>query len=277
MTAAISVLATLITFAFASAVLLQFWQRGGQYRLIWGVALICYGSATAVQFAAELNGWGTGVFRVWYLSGGLLTAAYLGQGTAFLLLPRRLAVALLCILVAASLWGAFRIATVPLTRVAISPLPGKISPSAGNLPPDLRALAALLNIYGTLLLIGGAVWSALVYVDHRLDRRRRAGYRLLSNLLIAGGSLVVASAGSLETFGHGEYLYAGEIAGITIIYLGFLRSRESMHWPGRAAETASIPGSRTLPQPRPTGAASLAAPTARSLRRLSDRSPTSRR
>ncbi len=276
MTATVSLLATVITFAFACAVLLQFRRRGGGYRLIWGVALLCYGIATAVQYAAELHGWSTGIFRAWYLSGGLLTAAYLGQGSAFLLLPRRIASGLLLILFAASLWGAFRIATVALTQAEISPLAGKISPSAGNLPADLRALAALLNIYGTLLLVGGAVWSAVAYVDRRLDRRRRAGYRLFSNLLIAGGSLVVASAGSLETLGHGEYLYAGEIVGITIIYLGFLRSRESLHWPRRSSELTSTPTRPVETQSRMAGTPGGAAQAARSLKRLRDRSPTPR-
>jgi hypothetical protein len=277
LTAAVSLLATLITFVFTGAVVRQYLRRGGRHRLIWGVALLCYGVATAVQFIAELRGWETGTFRAWYLSGGLLTAAYLGQGTAALLLPRRVASVLLVILVTASLWGAYRIATVPLMRSQILPPAGKISPSAGDLPTDVRALAALLNIYGTILLIGGAIWSAVVYVDHRLDRKRRAGYRLLSNLLIAGGSLVVASAGSLETFGHGEYLYAGEIAGITIIFVGFLRSRESMRWPFQRIRRSPAIDPILETRPGATAAAAMPAQSARALKRLSDRGPTPRR
>jgi hypothetical protein len=272
-TAAISLIATLITFLFAAAVLRQYRQRGGTHRLVWSVALFCYGVATAVQFLAEVRGWSTGAFRLWYLAGGLLTAAYLGQGTALLLMPRRLAIALLWLLVAASLWGAFRSATVPLTAAQIAPPAGKISPAATHLPADLRALAALLNIYGTLLLVGGAVWSAIVYIDRALDRRRRAGYRLLSNLLIAGGSLVIASAGSLETFGHGEFLYFGEIAGITIIFLGFLRSRETMRLPflqrSAPVNAASDPKAPAESGPREV--------QVRSLRRLSDRNSSVRR
>jgi hypothetical protein len=272
-TAAISLIATLITFLFAGAVLRQYRQRGGTHRLIWSVALFCYGVATAVQFWAEVRGWSIGAFRLWYLAGGLLTAAYLGQGTALLLIPRRLSIALLWLLVGASLWGAFRSATVPLTAAQIAPLPGKISPTATHLPADLRALAALLNIYGTLLLVGGAMWSAIQYVDRALDRRRRAGYRLLSNLLIAGGSLVVASAGSLETFGHGEFLYFGEIAGITIIFVGFLRSRETMRLPfvrhPVPLDAASNPQAPTESGPRTV--------QVRSLRRLSDRNGSLRR
>ena len=275
MTALVSLLATLITFVFAGAVLRQYVRRPRPYRLAWSVALLCYGAATAVQFFAEVRGWDTAAFRAWYLFGGLLTAAYLGQGTAFLLLPRRLATALLVLLIVATAWGAARMIAVPLSMAEIRPPAGKISPNATRLPGDLRALAALLNIYGTLLLIGGAAWSAITYVDRMLDRRRRAGYRLASNLLIAGGSLVVASAGSLETLGHGEYLYAGEIAGITIIFLGFLRSSESVRF-ARPLQRGDPAAPALQPEPARASRASNER-TVRSLKRLRDRERLDRR
>lgn len=231
MATAISFLASVITFVFAAAVAKQYIERPRPYKLIWTIALVLYGIATVAQFAAELGGWTVLEFRLWYLSGGLLTAAYLGQGTALLLLPRRIAtllLALLIILTAISVWRTF---AVPLTLAQILPPPGKVSPSATLLPGDLRLLAVVLNIYGTLLLVGGALWSAVLYLDRRLDRRRRAGYRALSTLLIAAGSLIVASGGSLEAFGHGEYLYLSEIVGITVIFLGFLRAKETMGLP----------------------------------------------
>jgi hypothetical protein len=231
MATAISFLASVITFVFAAAVAKQYIERPRPYKLIWTIALVLYGIATVAQFTAELGGWTVLEFRLWYLSGGLLTAAYLGQGTALLLLPRRIATLLLALLVfltAISIWRTF---AVPLTLAQILPPPGKVSPSATSLSGDLRLLAVVLNIYGTLLLVGGALWSAILYLDRRLDRRRRAGYRALSTLLIAAGSLIVASGGSLEAFGHGEYLYLSEIVGITVIFLGFLRAKETMGLP----------------------------------------------
>lgn len=269
MATAISLIASIVTFMFAGAVLRQCWRHPRVYRFVWAAALLCYGIATSMQFIAEVAGWNTTTFRLWYLCGGLLTAAYLGQGTAFLLLPRRVAMALMVPLLVASVWAALRLATVHLLLSEILPPAGKVSPTALYLPGDLRAAAALLNIYGTLLLMGGALRSAVLYFDRMLDRRRRAGYRLLSNLLIAGGALVVASAGSLETFGHGEYLYIGESAGITIIFMGFLRSNESLHLGlarvrpfKRSGEPATMEAERSIP-PTPV----------RSLRRLSDRVP----
>jgi hypothetical protein len=273
-TVAVSLIATLITFVFAGLVLRQYLQRPRSYRLVWTAALVCYGAATGVQFIAEIFGWSTASFRLWYLFGGLLTAAYLGQGTAFLLLPRRVASVLLFILCAASLWGAYRTFTVPLGYAEIRPPAGKISPNATLLTADLRALAALMNVYGTLLLVGGAVWSVCVYMDRMLDRRRRAAYRLVSNILIAAGSLIVASAGSLETFGHGEYLYAGEIFGISIIFLGFLRSRESMKFPIRWTKSPANEAGDTRTSPIATDPDLK---SFQSLKRLSDRTGATRR
>jgi hypothetical protein len=269
---AMSLLASVITFVFAGVVLVQYARRPRLYRLAWGLALVFYGVATSVQCATEALGWSTAAFRAWYLAGGLLTAAYLGQGTALLLLPRRLSLVLLGLLVLASGWAVYRTATVPLVLSAVLPPAGKITPQAGNLPSDLRALAALLNIYGTLLLVGGALWSAIVFFDRILDRRRRAGHRVVSNLLIAGGALIVAGAGSLETFGHGEYLYAAEIIGIAVIFLGFLRSRESFGLPLPALPLPHGASHEPAYAPPPT----TSARAVRSLRRLADRTTPQR-
>jgi hypothetical protein len=97
-----------------------------------------------------------------------------------------------------------------------------------------------------------------------LDRRRRAGQRLVSTVFIAAGSLIVAGAGSLETFGHGEYLYAGEIVGITVIFAGFLGGRDLFPVP------APWPRLRRRSAP-PTSAPQPAGGPVRSLRRISDR------
>lgn len=263
MAVVVSLLTSAITFAFAGAVLQQYLRRPRAPMLVWGAALIWYGIATTAQCVAEVGGWSASAFRIWYLTGGLLTAAYLGQGTAFLLLPRRLANGLLALLLLATALGAVRMFSAPLSLREILPPPGRFTPRATSLPADLRALAVVLNLYGTALLVGGAIWSALNYVDHMLDRRRRPAQRLIANLLIAGGAMVVASAGSLEALGREEFLYAGEIAGISIIFLGFLRSR-----PRGGQPAAERPAERR--QPPPPSVATAPRP-ARSLKRISER------
>src|SRR5690348_13547292 len=119
MSVAVSLLATLITFAFTVAVFVQWLQRRGPHRLVWAFALLCYGVATLVQFLAEAGGWTLLEFRFWYLTGGLLTAAYLGQGTAMLLLARGAWRVLLVCLAAATVWAAYRTFSVPLSLASV--------------------------------------------------------------------------------------------------------------------------------------------------------------
>jgi hypothetical protein len=68
-----------------------------------------------------------------------------------------------------------------------------------------------------VVLAVGALYSAI--------RSFRAGLPLslpAGNVLILVGSLVVALAATLTRFGSYEYFYAGQAAGIAIIFAGFL-------------------------------------------------------
>jgi len=49
-------------------------------------------------------------------------------------------------------------------------------------------------------------------------------HRVLSNVLIALGALVVAASGTLATLGSTSYLFIGELVGGTVIFIGFLKS-----------------------------------------------------
>jgi hypothetical protein len=57
-------------------------------------------------------------------------------------------------------------------------------------------LTILLNIYGTLMLIGGAVYSAFIFW-----RKRVLFNRMIGNLLIAVGAMAPAMAGSFVKIG----------------------------------------------------------------------------
>jgi hypothetical protein len=83
--------------------------------------------------------------------------------------------------------------------------------------------------------------------------------------------MVVASAGSLEALGHGEFLYLGEIAGIAIIFAGFLRSREQLRIP--LPHRPWDGGQASQPAPAPAGGGE----PVRSIRRIRDRTTAARR
>ncbi len=81
-------------------------------------------------------------------------------------------------------------------------------------------MAMLLNIGGSLILIAGALWSAWKF--RKLGTQRR---RMIGCILIALGTFIVASGGTLTRLGHREYLYIAMSIGIAVIFAGVLETR----------------------------------------------------
>lgn len=74
-----------IAFLFALALLDQWLERRRGYQLIWSAGALFYGIASLCSAISYAEGWTEPLFRAWYLTGALWTAAWLGLGTAFLL------------------------------------------------------------------------------------------------------------------------------------------------------------------------------------------------
>ena len=77
-------------------------------------------------------------------------------------------------------------------------------------------LTILLNIYGTLTLVGGAAVERLPFW-----RKHVLANRMVGNILIAAGALFPASAGTFIRLGFGDWLYASELFGAGLMFLGF--------------------------------------------------------
>jgi hypothetical protein len=83
-----------------------------------------------------------------------------------------------------------------------------------------RALAGIGSGLGAVVLIGGALWSAV-----RFGRLRTpgSGRLALGNVLIALGTLVLSSGGLIQgTVGHDEAFAISLATGISVIYAGFV-------------------------------------------------------
>jgi hypothetical protein len=80
-------------------------------------------------------------------------------------------------------------------------------------------LTIVLNIYGTLTLVGGAIYSAFLFW-----RKKILANRMFGNILIAAGALFPAVGGSLLKAGLTDMLYLSEFAGAILMYLGFVMS-----------------------------------------------------
>jgi hypothetical protein len=224
MNVAISLLSSLITFTFAAMMLDQYFVRRRPYQAVWAIALVVFGLGVFVEFLANLFGWTVATYRWWFLFGATFAAATLGLGTVYLLLPLRIARRVTGVLLLTGAWATYRVLTVPIDAAAVVPLHGQATPpSVQAIPADVTIIVVLFNTLGTIAVIGGALWSAWRY-----RRQGTAAYRVASNLLIALGALIVAASGSLAGLGNTAYLFIGELAGITVIFFGFLRSQASL-------------------------------------------------
>jgi hypothetical protein len=219
----ISILSTLVAFLFAAAVFNRYRYKRGAHLLFWGIGLLWYalGTLTEVLMTFTFKEW---TLKAWYISGAMLTAAWLGQGTVFLLVRRRwVSHGLAGLLTALSLLAIILVAVAPLTAaaagfdtgLAVSTQYKGILVRSGL----LTFLTVFLNIYGTLILVGGALYSAYLFW-----RKQVLVDRMIGNLLIAAGALFPAVGGAFVQAGLVDWLYVSEFLGALIMYAGFLKA-----------------------------------------------------
>ncbi len=211
--AILSAAATIVSLGLADRVARQWRTRRRPYQLAWAIALGLFAVGAACQLVGATAGWSAAAYRVWYASGALLAAAWLGQGTVLLLAGRRVGVVLSGLLVAGSLVGVFLVAAAPVDLIRGTA--GGTATGAG-FPDATRLLTPIFNVYGTAALVVGAGLSSWRWVWGGGNGRRAAG-----TALIGLGAIVVASGGTLTRFGTPGVLYASELIGVVTIFAGF--------------------------------------------------------
>lgn len=205
---------TLVAAGFAPAVLSR-WRRKrpAPHLFWWGTGIVFFGLGTLTESITTLFGWHEPVFRAWYVTGALLGAAPLAQGTAYLMLERKVAHALTVVVGLVVLAGATVVLRSPIDPAAVEPhrLTG-----AALARPEARMFSPFINGYAALLLVGGAAVSAFRY---RGDPGTR--HRFLGNVWIAVGALLPAIGGTAARMGSTEVLYVTELVGLALIWIGY--------------------------------------------------------
>lgn len=219
----IPILSTIVTFYFAAAVFTRYLGRKGTHLLMWSIGLIFYGMGTLAEvvLAFSFSEW---FLKLWYVCGAMLTAAWLGQGTIWLLVRKPgIARMLTIILVALSLLS---VGLVFFTPMNLSGGGYDLLRPASEQYRDILirsnaiiALTIFLNIYGTIALVGGALYSAYLFW-----RKRILLNRVIGNILIATGALFPAIAGALHSSGVVDFLYISELIGVILMYTGFIKA-----------------------------------------------------
>ncbi len=242
-------ISTAIMLGFTIYVLERFFVRRAPHFLFWGVGLAFFGAGSFAEAYLSL-GWNRWVFFVWYLFGAALNAAWIGHGTLTLLVRKTWVNVVTVVLVVGSLFAAYLMLqampkldeTVFTTSKPISEQygtkvlqPGQTAPAGaqtttttyrgqdvtvirGLLPlgSPVRLTTPFFNIYGLLTLVGGAIWSAYLFW-----RKRVLPNRVIGNVLIAAGALLIGSASTLTRLGYGQFLYLGELLSAIIMFAGF--------------------------------------------------------
>ncbi len=212
----IPLISSIVALIFAITVFDQFFAKKKPYQFWWAIGLLMYFVSTGTEFWTGMWGLSETVYRLWYLFGAILVVAYLGMGTIYLLVRRRIANIILAVLLAVSIFAAFRVFAASIDLSTLNYLSGTA------MPEEIRRMTPFFNTFGTVALVGGAIYSAVIYW-----RRRDMPHRVISNALIAGGAILPALGGTLMRFrGSVETFYILELLGIIIIFIGFLRSRE---------------------------------------------------
>jgi len=223
-----------VGFVFAAILLRQYLDRRKPYQLVWTIALTIAGLAglAFVLFLAADRS--VLFFRLYYLFGAVLMAAYMGLGSVYLLAPRRAANITGIVVGALSLVGLVLMLTVPIHAPALQGSNVEAGSKAVT-EPVLVAVLVLLNAFGATAVIGGAIYSA-----YRLFRNHGPVQLLAANILIATGTILASLAGTVDrTTGVESTFWSLLAAGFVVLFAGFLLTTRKTRSTTSPAETVS--------------------------------------
>jgi hypothetical protein len=201
--------AALLALLFALKLASSWLRRPAAQKLFWGAGFLCFALAAGSEALAFRHGWNPALFRLYYAGGGMLTVAYLGAGSAWMLLPRRARDVMLGGLVVATLGAVTAVLLAPVHAATLAATPLGRPPANSALAGHAFLWAVALNSLGTLALVGGSLLSIM--------RRQR----VRANVWIASGALCVAAATGLSRAGDVSLVYIGELVGIALMFCGF--------------------------------------------------------
>ena len=243
LTAALAAAAALIALAFALMCLDRFLSRRQPQELAWSVAMSLFSIGSLTLWFGESVGWTALAFRIFFLTGAVLNVAWLSLGTVYLLAGRRVGDVARSWLIAASCFSSGVVLFAPLR----STVGGHELPTGREVfGPFSRALAAVGSGIPALLIIGGAMWSAWRIVRgnsptitsalrRHVDSPRRLA---VGNACIAAGTLILSGSGSLAgRFGKDEAFAITLLAGVVVLFVGFLVASNSFT---RAQRTTAL-------------------------------------
>ncbi len=201
--------AALVALVFAIMLVSSWLRRPAAQKLLWALGFAAFSLAATSEAIAFRQGWSVQLFRLYYVAGGVLTVAYLGAGSAWLLLPKRARDVMIGALGTATAAAVAAVLLAPVHATVLAATPATRPPSNHALGGHAFVWAIVLNVTGTLFLVGGAVCSIArrpARPRQPLDRDRRPRRRVRHRLSRTGDT---------------SYIYLGELVGISLMFYGF--------------------------------------------------------
>jgi len=204
-------------FVFTYLLLKQYVERRKPHQLAWAGGMFLYAAAAVIEAYSEYSqGWNPLVYRFYYVMAAVLVL-YLGLGTVYLMFKKRIwghiYLAYTLILTAFFLY-----ASLTADLVTANLVPG-ITVGGTAMDTTVRLFSFACTIPGTLALLGGAILSVIKFAA-----KKEYAYRMWANVLIAAGTISIATAGALARRGEAVGLYPAEMLGAALLLWGFLKA-----------------------------------------------------
>ena len=208
-------IASILAFICCLMVLRDYLARPKPAGITWTIAFAIFGIAALAEVVGSIVGWNAPLARLYYVLGATLVVGYLAVGELYLLMRRSWADKAAGLMLVLTALAIALVLDAPVTGDLASDGWQALDRGAG-----LTALTIGINSGGTLVLVGGLVYSALSFRRRGIMRNR-----MLGCLLIAAGTLTAASGGTLTRLGSRQYLYIAMSIGIALIFAGYMRTR----------------------------------------------------
>lgn len=212
-------IAAVVSLIFGILVLRQYLSRRKPFQLFWTLGLFMFFVGSSAETIATLTTWTDLLAKIYYFFGAMITVGFLAMGTIYLLTSPKVARICLTILLLISTLAFLMILTVTMNTTVMQ--------QAGwewkeVMPVSARLVPITINSLGSLVLIGGALYSAWV-----TWRQKQHYERMIANILIASGVLVIGAAhtmGGLFGLGRQTLISIAMAIGVTLMFLGFLEA-----------------------------------------------------
>lgn len=186
-------------------------------KIAWAIAFALFAIAAASEAIGSLWEWTPALVRTYYLSGAVLVVGYLALGELYLLAGKRIARYAPGVALAVTAFAATLVFNAPVDATLLADEGWE----ALETSTALTITTIFINAGGTLVIVGGLLYSAAKFKRQGIMRNRMIGC-----LLIAIGTLIVAMGGTATRLGAREYFYVMMTIGVAIIFAGYLVTRQ---------------------------------------------------